>query len=139
MKCHNPYCFNQLIKRQKKYCSTICCTSDPNYKKSMSNKLIGRIFSDEHKKNKSLAQTGKKNHRYGKHISETNRQKVSLLLLNNKHALWHSSAERKRIDIEKNKIATNNGFLLYRFDVTNISKISKVIEQNYYVLQSMFI
>ncbi len=36
------------------------------YKQKVSAKLKGRIFSEEHSKKKSLAQTGPKNHRYGK-------------------------------------------------------------------------
>jgi hypothetical protein len=37
-----------------------------DYRQKVSAKLKGRKFSDEHSKNKSLAQTGSKNHRYGK-------------------------------------------------------------------------
>lgn len=36
------------------------------FKQKVSAKLKGRIFSEEHSKKKSLAQTGPKNHRYGK-------------------------------------------------------------------------
>lgn len=36
------------------------------FKKQVSNKLKGRKFSSEHSLKKSLAQTGEKNHRYGK-------------------------------------------------------------------------
>ncbi len=36
------------------------------WKQQVSNKLKGRVFSEEHSRKKSLAQTGPKNHRYGK-------------------------------------------------------------------------
>jgi group I intron endonuclease len=36
------------------------------FKKIVSHKLKGRIFTEEHSRKKSLAQTGSKNHRYGK-------------------------------------------------------------------------
>ena len=36
------------------------------FKNKVSKKLKGRKFTEEHSRNKSLAQTGKKNHRYGK-------------------------------------------------------------------------
>lgn len=36
------------------------------FKNQVSKKLKGRKFSEEHSRNKSLAQTGEKNHRYGK-------------------------------------------------------------------------
>ena len=36
------------------------------FKKRVSKKLTGRKFSEEHRRNKSLAQTGPKNHRFGK-------------------------------------------------------------------------
>jgi hypothetical protein len=36
------------------------------WKNQVSKKLQGRVFTEEHSKKKSLAQTGKKNHRFGK-------------------------------------------------------------------------
>lgn len=36
------------------------------WKEKVSSKLKGRVFSEEHSRKKSLAQTGEKNHRYGK-------------------------------------------------------------------------
>ena len=38
----------------------------PELKEQVSKKLTGRQFTEEHRRNKSLAQTGQKNHRYGK-------------------------------------------------------------------------
>jgi hypothetical protein len=45
------------------------------FKQQVSNKLKGRKFTEEHSRKKSLAQTGPKNHRYGK--SNPNNPKLS--------------------------------------------------------------
>jgi hypothetical protein len=41
-------------------------TKTEEIKRQVSKKLKGRVFTEEHSKKKSLAQTGEKNHRYGK-------------------------------------------------------------------------
>lgn len=45
------------------------------FKNKVSEKLKGRVFTEEHSRKKSLAQTGSKNHRYGK--SNPNNPKLS--------------------------------------------------------------
>jgi group I intron endonuclease len=46
-------------------------------KEKISKSLKGRIFTPEHRKRKSLAQTGSKNHCYGKKFSEEVKKKMS--------------------------------------------------------------
>lgn len=51
-------------------------TTSESTKEKISKAGKGRIFSDKHKLNLSLAQTGKKNHRYGKPISSILKEKL---------------------------------------------------------------
>ena len=74
------------------------------HKQKISAKLKGRIFSEEHSKNKSLAQTGPKNHRYGK--TNPNNPKLSGKdngMYNKKHtkeSLEIMSINRKKVKVE---------------------------------------
>ena len=63
-----------LIKMRKANLGKIVSEETKN---KISNTLKGRIFTDEHRHKKSLAQTGEKNHMYGKKISKETREKMS--------------------------------------------------------------
>ena len=73
-----------------------------NFRVSVSKKLKGRKFTEEHSKKKSLAQTGKKNHRYGK--PNPNNPKLSgeeSGMFGKRH-----SEESKRLMSQNRKLAT---------------------------------
>ena len=63
-----------LIKMRK---ANLGKTVSQETKNKISNTLKGRIFTDEHRRKKSLAQTGEKNHMYGKKIPKETREKMS--------------------------------------------------------------
>lgn len=88
-----------------------CTIKSAEYKKKMSEKLKGRVFSEEHKRKISLAQTGPKNHRYGK--SNSNNPKL-YGPDNGMYGKKHSEETKKRMseNRKKNKIQLTDGLKL---------------------------
>lgn len=102
------------------------------FKKQVSAKLTGRKFSEEHSRNKSLAQTGSKNHRYGK--SNPNNPKLKGAdngMYNKKHteetlALMRTNRKKVKVKLTpelskqlseacKGKVWYNNGTVSKRY------------------------
>lgn len=71
----------QIVKKislsLKKYQESLTQEEKEEIARKISTANKGRKFSKEHKKNKSLAQTGNKNHRFGKSMSEEQKIKIS--------------------------------------------------------------
>ena len=88
-----------------------CSVKSEEFKKKVSEKLKGRIFSDEHRRKKSLAQTGPKNHRYGK-PNPNNPKKYGLD--NGMHGKKHTDETKKRISEsrKKNKVKITDNLRL---------------------------
>jgi hypothetical protein len=109
-----------------------CAVKGDEFKQKVSNKLKGRVFSEEHRRKKSLAQTGPKNHRYGKpnpnnpklfgpdnprygkKLSEEERKKISDS--RKKVTVYLTDQLRKQYSLAcKDKLWYNNGLVSKRF------------------------
>jgi len=73
------------------------------YKKKMSERLKGRKFSDEHKKNLSISKSGKNHHFYGKKQSQEHIEKRVKHIRGNKWLLGykHTDEAKKNMGLSK--------------------------------------
>lgn len=83
-------------------------TMDDDTKHKISNSLKGRCFTDEHKRKKSLAQTGSKNHRYGKHWSEEDKERIRQINISHPSKGQIPSRKINQYDLNGNYIKTWN-------------------------------
>jgi group I intron endonuclease len=81
-----------------------CSVKSEEFKIKVSKKLKGRVFSEEHRRKKSLAQIGPKNHRYGK-----KGLKVPILFGpdNGMYGKNHSDKTKKLISENRKKVKIN--------------------------------
>ena len=83
-------------------------TMDNETKQKISDSLKGRRFTDEHKRNKSIAQTGSKNHRYGKHWSEEDKERIRQVNISHPSKGQFPSRKINQYDLDGNYIKTWN-------------------------------
>lgn len=96
----------ELVNKLKpKYNLRTICVDSPRgttkseeLKQQISKKLMGRIFTDEHRRKKSDAQRGERNHRFGKKYSQEELKRLSEIKIGEKNSFFgkHHTDETKR-------------------------------------------
>lgn len=98
----------QFIQNSDNYNMTVgglgSSVKTEQWKNQVSSKLKGRKFTEEHSRKKSLAQTGQKNHRYGKPNPKNPKLKGKENGMYGKH---HTEETRKQISNSRKKSKVN--------------------------------
>jgi hypothetical protein len=78
--------------------------------------IVGLFFTESHRAKKSLAQTGEKNHLYGKNLSEEHRKKISeanKIAWSKKQTRTKSESTKQKLSFAaKNRLIPNRGHII---------------------------